>query len=246
VIFIPQGSLFLVPFVALQDQTGKYLIEKHTISIAPSIQTLSLTNKSPKPTNATQALIIGNPEPMPAQLEALPGAEAEALEVAKLLKTQALVQKQATETKVIERIAKVGIIHLATHGLFNDQHGLQSSLAFAASGDRDGLLTALEIFEMKLNAGLAVLSACDTGLGQITGDGVIGLSRSFMSAGVKTVVVSLWAVPDLPTAKLMAEFYRQLPKTPDKASALRQAMLKSLKETPDPRNWAGFVLIGQP
>jgi CHAT domain-containing protein len=98
---------------------------------------------------------------------------------------------------------------------------------------------------MKLNAELVVLSACDTGRGRITGDGVIGLSRSLISAGVPSVIVSLWSVPDAPTASLMTEFYRQLQQNPDKATALRQAMLTTMKQHPNPKHWAAFTLIGE-
>jgi CHAT domain-containing protein/Flp pilus assembly protein TadD len=244
VIIIPQGSLFLVPFVALKDSQGKYLIEKHTISIAPSIQTLLLTSRPQSVSK--EALIIGNPSPMPEGMLPLPGTETEALEIAKMLNTQPLIGQQATENVIIERMTKAGIIHLATHGIFNERQGLNSSLALAAINNQDGLLTALEIIDLKLNANLAVLSACDTGRGQITGDGVIGLSRAFMGAGVPTVVASLWAVPDESTATLMTEFYRQMPKTPNKAQALRQAMFITMKKNSEPVNWAGFVVIGQP
>ena len=90
-----------------------------------------------------------------------------------------------------------------------------------------------------------VLSACDTGRGKITGDGVVGLSRSFISAGVPSVLVSLWSVPDAPTASLMTEFYQNLSKNPDKATALRQAMLTTMKQHPAPKDWAAFTLIGE-
>ena len=91
-----------------------------------------------------------------------------------------------------------------------------------------------------------VLSACDTGRGRITGDGVIGLSRSLISAGAPSVIVSLWAIPDAPTASLMTEFYRNWQgKKLDKAQALRQAMLTTMKTDPEPRNWAAFTLIGE-
>ena len=90
-----------------------------------------------------------------------------------------------------------------------------------------------------------VLSACDTGRGKITGDGVVGLSRSLISAGVPSVLVSLWSVPDAPTAELMTEFYRQWETTGDKAQALRQAMLITMKKHPDPIDWAAFTLIGE-
>ena len=82
------------------------------------------------------------------------------------------------------------------------------------------------------------------GLGDITGDGVVGLSRSLVSAGVPSVLVSLWAVPDNSTAELMAEFYTQIQQEKDKAQALREAMLITMKTHPEPRDWAAFTLIG--
>jgi CHAT domain-containing protein len=136
-------------------------------------------------------------------------------------------------------------VHLATHGLFDDIQGLNSGIALTPSGKDDGLLTASQILDLKLNAELVVLSACDTGRGRISGDGVIGLSRSFISAGVPSVLVSLWSVPDAPTALLMTEFYQNLQKGYDKAQALRQAMLTTMKNNPNPVAWAAFTLIGE-
>jgi CHAT domain-containing protein len=90
-----------------------------------------------------------------------------------------------------------------------------------------------------------VLSACDTGRGKITGDGVIGLSRSLITAGVPSVIVSLWSIPDAPTASLMTKFYKNLQQNPDKAQALRSAMLTTMKQHPNPVDWAAFTLIGE-
>jgi CHAT domain-containing protein len=89
-----------------------------------------------------------------------------------------------------------------------------------------------------------VLSACDTGRGRITGDGVVGLTRAFLSAGADTVIVSLWQVPDDATAALMVAFYEALAETDDKAAALQQAMVATRAQFPDPRNWSAFVLVG--
>ena len=123
---------------------------------------------------------------------------------------------------------------------------IPGAIALTPGQGEDGLLTSSEIFdELELKADLVVLSACDTGLGDITGDGVIGLSRSLMAKGVPSVVVSLWSVPDAPTAELMTEFYSQLDQGRDKAQALRYAMLETLKDNPKPRDWAAFTLIGQ-
>ncbi len=258
VIFIPQTELFLVPFPALQDEHGKYLIEKHTILTAPAIQVLDLTHKQRQKVAGTNkdALVIGNPtmpkvslypgQP-PTQLASLPNAEIEAKEVAKILKTDAIIGNQASKSAILPQLLKARIIHLATHGLLDDftGGGVPGAIALAPSGQDQGLLTASVILDLKLNAELVVLSACNTGRGRITGDGVIGLSRSLISAGVPSVIVSLWSVPDAPTGLLMEEFYRQLQQNPDKATALRQAMLMTIKEHPEPKDWAAFTLIGE-
>lgn len=265
VTFIPQSVLFLVPFPALQDANGKYLIEKHTILTAPSIQVLDLTHQQRQrlQTSPNQtALVAGNPtmpslrlqpgEPL-TQLPSLPGSEAEAKAIASLLKTQPLIGPQATESAVVQQMQNARFIHLATHGLLDNLAGFQSSLAFASTSpspgqkasENDGFLTAREILNLKLKAELVVLSACDTGRGRISGDGIIGLSRSFIAAGASSVIVSLWKVPDKPTSDLMLAFYQNLQKQPDKAQALRQAMLATLEKYPSPRDWAAFTLIGE-
>lgn len=258
VIFIPQDELFLVPFAALQDTQGNYLVEKHTILTAPAIQILDLTHQRRRLTRGDKsALVVGNPTmpkvslvpgEAPQQLSALPEAEKEAQSIAKMLGTKALISNQATKTTVVSQLPKVNIIHLATHGLLDDRRGLGSSIALAPDVEKqegNGLLTADEILNLQLNAELVVLSACNTGSGKITGDGVIGLSRSLISAGVASVLVSLWTVPDAPTASLMTEFYRNWQQQPDKAAALRQAMLVTMKQHPHPKDWAAFTIIGE-
>lgn len=258
VVFIPQESLFSVPFAALQDEQGKYLIEKHTILTAPTIQVLNFTHKQKK--GSGDVLVVGNPTmykikvgELEQDLKPLAGAEKEAIQIAKLFNIEPLINSKATKTVVMEKMQRARIIHLATHGLLNDFKGFGVPGAIALTPDSnsnnglDGLLTASEILDMKLQSDLVVLSACDTGRGTITGDGVIGLSRSLISAGARSVLVSLWAVKDNSTAFLMTEFYRNLQQNPDKATALRQAMLTTMKqkEYSSPLHWAAFTLIGE-
>ncbi|MEH2229411.1 MAG: CHAT domain-containing protein [Nostoc sp.] len=269
VILIPQRSLFLVPFATLQDATGKFLIEQHTISISPSIQVLDITYKLRKKSGASKNsdsnLIVGNPtmpkivtqvgEPAE-ELPPLPGAEQEAKAIAQIFQTKALIGANANKSRVIQQMSNSTLVHLATHGLLSDFRGLgvPGAIALApdptvqgqASIEENGMLTASEILDLKLNAELVVLSACNTGRGKITGDGVVGLSRALVAARVPSVVVSLWAVPDEPTALLMTEFYRNIQHQTDKASALRQAMLTTMKHYPYSLDWAAFILIGQP
>lgn len=261
VIFIPQFFVY-IPFCALIDENGKYLIETHTIQIAPSIQVLDLAQKRKNQllkSVVSEALVVGNPI-MPRietkegileeVLEPLIYAEQEAEAVAQLLNTKPLIQANATKTAIIPKMQNARIIHLATHGLLDDfsKTEIPGAIALAPSDTDNGLLSAEEILSLELHAELVVLSACSSAHGRITSDGVIGLSRSFLSAGASSVLVSLWAIPDQSTAFLMTQFYKNLHILDDKAQALRQAMLATMKiqEYSAPKNWAAFTLIGEP
>lgn len=256
VTFIPQESLFLVPFAALQATGGQYLIEKHTILTAPSIQVLAFTQKQRQRVSGKEVLVVGNPimptvilnpDQPPQMLPSLPYSEVEAMTIARLFNVAALTGEKATKKAVLGQIEQARIVHLATHGLLDDVEGMgmPGVIALAPAAEDNGLLSAGEIFNLNLGAELVVLSACNTGRGRISGDGVIGLSRSFISAGVPSVVVSLWAVPDDSTSELMTEFYRQVQQGPDYAKALRKAMLTMISKYPNPLDWAAFTLIGE-
>ena len=121
---------------------------------------------------------------------------------------------------------------------------MPGAIALTPTDGEDGFLTSSEIMTLKLSAELVVMSACNTGRGDITGDGVIGLSRAFLAAGVPRAIVSLWSLPDAPTAYLNVEFYRQMELGSDRSVALRQAMLATMNKYPHPRDWAGLVLLG--
>ena len=234
VVFVPHEALFLVPFAALREQSGKYLIEKHTISYSPSIQILASTRKLSSRPKGKEILIIGNPS------GDLKNAEQEAQNIAKLLNGNAMIGKEVTKTKVLNQISQAKTIHLAMHGTFNDQDGLESALDFGSQSK----LTAKEVLELNLKADLVVLSACSTGKGAIKSDGVIGLSRAFILAGTPRIIVSLWNVPDAATGKLIVNFYQNMQKNSDYSQSLRQAMLTTMQDYPHPRNWAAFGLFG--
>ncbi|MEO1134740.1 MAG: CHAT domain-containing protein, partial [Cyanobacteria bacterium J06639_1] len=193
VVILPDESLYLVPFAALQDADGTYLIEKHPLAIAPSIPFLQRAWQNRRsPSSWQNALVAGNPVmpkvaiapgEAPVQLAPLPFAEDEAKAIAQLLDVEPLLGGAATEPSVTERFATADIIHLATHGEFNARDGLDSWIALGAAGNEDGLLTAADIWSQfaasgtpRLQADLVVLSACVTGRGTLSGDGVIGLS----------------------------------------------------------------------
>ena len=110
----------------------------------------------------------------------------------------------------------------------------------------DGYLRVDEILGLDLHAGLVVLSGCRTGLGRLSGDGILGMSRAFLYAGTPTIVVSQWDVSDRATGYLMDHFYAALASGEGKAQALRTAQIATRRRFPNPSLWAGFVLIGEP
>jgi CHAT domain-containing protein len=108
-----------------------------------------------------------------------------------------------------------------------------------------GWWTAREIQSTRLRAEIAVLSACQTGLGRAHDAGIIGLSRAFQIAGVPLVVMSLWSVDDQATSQLMQAFVKHL-ETQFPSEALRQAMLEVKQDYSEPSKWASFVIFGTP
>ncbi len=144
-------------------------------------------------------------------------------------------------------------LHIASHGLLDDRSPLDSALAFSIpprwrESEDNGLLQAWEIFEqVRLDADLVTLSACDTGLGKVLGgEGLMGLTRAFQYAGARSVLASRWSVSDETTGELMERFYGYLKQDQSKAEALRSAQLDLLRSyaLSHPLRWAGFELIG--
>src|SRR5215213_1201475 len=156
------------------------------------------------------------------------------------------------ETAMSPRIGEYQIVHFATHGFLDSEHPELSSLVLSKVDQHgvkmSGLLTFPDIYSLDLSAELIVLSACQTALGkEIKGEGLVGLSHSFMSAGAKSVVASLWKVDDRATFVLMSDFYHSmLSRGVRPVAALRAAKLKMLqdKSLSAPYYWAGFVFQG--
>jgi len=133
---------------------------------------------------------------------------------------------------------------MASHGEFNSVNPLFSSIKLSKGRNADGNLEAAEIFGLKINADVVVLSACQTGLGKVTsGDDVIGLNRAFFYAGTHTIVSSLWRVSDIATAVLIKQFYRRYA-SHSKADSLRLAILHVKQRHPHPSYWGAFTLVG--
>jgi CHAT domain-containing protein len=217
---------------------------------------------------------VADPAGMPlgpdaTKLPGLPGSRHEVDGVARLLPAAdvtLLEGKEASETRVAKLAGDNTVLHFATHGIIRDDQPFDSFLALGASSaepGHDGRLTAQEIYGLELHADLVFLSACRSGLGKVTGDGLVGLTRAFWYAGTPSVIASLWDVADEPTYRLVTAFYRFRIHGEDKSQALRSAQLRLLRQLraskitihtstgvavlpEDPVFWAGFVLQGEP
>ena len=180
-------------------------------------------------------------------------ADAIVAKAGELRSLKALDFTASRETVFNSKLDQYRIVHFATHGLLNSQHPTLSGIVLSLYDEQgrpiDGFVRAHEIYNLKLNAELVVLSGCRTALGrEIKGEGLVGLTRGFMYAGTPRIVASLWDVKDEPTSELMSRFYEGMFKDQKKpAAALRAAQLSMWKEKrwSAPYYWAGFVLQGE-
>ncbi len=242
VTVVPHGALHYVPFHALHDGDG-YLLDRYLLRTLPSASVLQYLDAPLAPV-AGELLALGNPDLGDPSLD-LRHAGDEVVQITTGGESRrALTRELASESRFKQLAPGFRRLHIASHGRFDGSNPLQSGLYLAAGGDDDGLLSVSELYEIRLNADLVTLSACETGVGRVAGgDDVIGLSRGFLYAGATSLVSSLWKVDDAATRDLMVDFYRQLEVT-GKRDALRRAQQKVRDHRPHPFYWAAFQLTG--
>ena len=243
VTIVPHGALHYVPFNALITNKG-YLLDTYAIRILPSASVLQFL-QTKRGGQIGELIAFGNPDLNDPKLD-LPFAQSETLAITKdNPKAKVLLRKQASKTAVKKYSDQFRYVHFACHGIFNPDKPLDSGLMLSSDDQNNGMLTVNELYDMRLNADLVTLSACETALGKVSnGDDVVGFTRGFLYAGTNSIVSSLWKVSDEATSILMQEFYKNL-KDRDKRTALRLAQLK-IKDTYNshPFFWAAFQLTG--
>lgn len=256
-IIVPHGPLHYLPFGALPlPDSDDPLFTKYSIQCAASAGTWQVGRKQPAGQGRGVALAaLGShqvswklPE-IPAIYDhslrggfaPLPGSAREVESVKRYYSdSKTLLGAQLSKANLLPMMAEAKVVHLATHGILDQQHPIFSGLVLA-----DDLLTLNDISQAKLKADLVVLSACDTGLGKLgKGDDMVGLTRAFQLAGARSVLASLWPVSDRHTAFWMDSFHRQLRAGVLPPEAARQAALDTRAKYPNPRSWAPFVLYG--
>lgn len=242
---VPHRELHLVPLAAMRLGDG-HVPDRLATFNAPSASVLRFTFARRGASRGEGVLAVGNPDLGNAALS-LPFAEKEAERLALAFPGATLATgSEATESWIAANIGRYAIVHIASHGEYDPQAPMMSAIRLAADGTNDGALTAEEVFGLSMDADLVALSACQTGLGRAgTGDDIVGLNRSFVYAGTRQVLSTLWRVDDVSTAVLVKHFYRNARDTSiDRAEALRRAQLEVRKRYPHPAHWSGMVLGG--
>lgn len=251
-LILPYGELSGIPFALLTPQhQSAPLIDFVDLAILPQLfgtevheseaaETLPTWNG----TSEDHALILANPDFSAHEqwtFPSLPGAEQEGRNIAKKVASKIYVGRDATAAAFRENAGQASILYFATHAVADEAEAMDSG--FIALSDK--FLTPREIQGLRFPPNLAVLSACQTGLGKSHDGGTIGLARAFVIAGSFGVVMSLWSVDDQATESLMTMFMDELAKAPPQ-SALARAMKKQRAKTPDPDKWAAFQYFGWP
>jgi len=233
-VFVQHGLLHYVPFHALHDGES-YLVDKFSISYAPSASVYA--HCQTKPVNASgTSLILGVPD------ERTPAIRAEVNALAQLLPDAKLfLGEDATEDVLRTYGPRSKSVHIATHGYFRQDNPMFSSIRLGASH-----LSLYDMAHLQLPVELVALSGCATGLNVVTpGDELMGLVRGLLQAGAQSLVLSLWDVHDDSTKEFMVEFYTRLQQGSSKAEAMRTAYLRLRESRPHPYHWAPFLLIGK-
>ena len=246
VLVVPNGVLHYLPFAVLaSDESGtELLIDRFEISYLPS---------------ASSIVDPGTVRTAPDELLALAPARSRLAHAAREVRQitrfherhRALIGQEATETAFKQFARNFGVVHLATHGFFNQANPLFSGIDLESSGEDDGRLEVHEILRMRLRASLVTLSACGTalGVGQLSdvppGDDFVGLTRAFIAAGSQAVLATLWDVNDEASVPLMEWFYERLGASgPHTALTHAQRAMRSRGgRFAHPYYWGAFVLV---
>ena len=271
IVVVPHGPLHFLPFHALR-KNNRYWIESAAITYAPSAASLLYIGKEKK-LSGQKFLAAALGDSAIGEFPGLPGTTIEVSQLGQMYSnSDLLIGVKFTETFLKEHCNRYDYLHIATHGVLNKHQPLYSYLLMRDSPDDDGRLTVNEIFDLSIQSKMVTLSACETALGDVTeGDELTGMSRAFLFAGSRIVIVSLWKVDDATTSWLMTRFHQYMQNGRTAGEALASAQrdfinrnftneekLKDVVLYPEvaravasvkpgaasPYFWAPFVLVG--
>ncbi len=244
IIVVAADYLQYLPFQVLETADGEASVDRYAVSYLPSASVLEFLPRRWRPVHDVFLGALGDTaiEGWPP----LPGTVRETASIAGVFPAAPHAYGPAfTHDAARDALLHHEAVHFATHGLLDETAPLFSALLVAGDEGSPTRLSLYELTDMRIQARLVVLSACETGLGKISGgDEMSGLTRTFLAAGANTVVSSLWKVSDDSTALLMAGFYRRLRAGESPATALRKAALEVRAKFPHPFYWAPFIVTG--
>jgi CHAT domain-containing protein len=257
IFIIPDGALYSLNFEVLtDDKTGRFLIEDYTISYLLSATTSLLYQNLARDSNRKGILAMApgfengeNEGGAGQKFIRQPFAMKTAAFIGELFSGQSVIAAQATEDRFKQEAEDYRIIHLGTHTEINTNSPMLSRLILTRSEKEDGYLHAYEIYNLPLRAELAVLTACETGVGkESSSEGVLSMAHGFAYAGCPSLVMSLWEIDEKTSAQIIETFYQNLAEGMAKNEALRKAKLSYLNasegELNNPYYWSGLVLFG--
>ena len=245
-IVVPDQQLFFVPFSCLIDENGDFLTSKYSIQITPSLHTLKASMQRANDSNIGFALFIGNPTvPNLNEAKPLPGAAKEVIYLAHLFHAKPLLGSAARKEVLLQHLTEASIIHIAA--CTTERGEILLTSRFPALSPY--LLTQQDITLTPVKARLVVLSCCYTGRGEVSLEGVMCTTRSFLAAGARSVLATPWSISDTATTEFMERFYFELLKETPVCEALRRAQ-KFFQEHPEEyyqsvNMWAAFTIYGE-
>lgn len=250
-VIVPALWLTYLPFEALSMPDGRLIADAFTVSYLPNASTLAWARRLDVPVLKAggDGLFLGAIGNLTVEgWPPLTGTLRETAAIRDMFpKAERVTERAFTHDALLSALVSRDVVHFATHGLFETASPLFSGL-LVGGGSGDPTRVALyEVMDRRVRARLVVLSACETGLGQLLyGDEVIGLTRTLLASGADAVVSSLWMVADESTALLMTRFYEELRTGRSPAEALRAASRTVREKFPHPVYWAPFIVTGLP
>lgn len=261
-IIVPDNTLSSLPFdIILNKPAAKsdnwktlhYIMKEYHLSLAPSLQFLHLKSpESHKTKKSFLGIAYSPPQPNELHISSLNFAQKEVTEIAKQTNGETLENERSTESNITKMAAEYHVLHLACHAKADSSNGNASFLVLSSdTGNIPKIVFANNFYSSRLNNDLVVLSACESALGQAyTGEGIVGLTRSFFYTGARSVLSTLWQVSDFQAGEILGEFYKNISDDKDKATSLAEAKQSYLKESgikfSHPFYWASFVVSGDP
>lgn len=245
----PDGPLHHLPFDALEQSSGKRLLERYVTSIALSARLAVEAPPVPSGSGGRRGVLAFGDAVFDARhgLARLPGSGEEARRVVRAAGSGESLLRQRARKSALSRTSwqDVGVIHLATHARVQDWALLGNAIYLSASAEQDGRVGVEDLVEMSLGVDLVVLSGCRTVGGVVTnGEGVQGLAAPVLEAGARAVAVTNWNIRDRSLILLMERFYREMARGLTAAEALREAKLAALKAGATTAVWAAVTLLG--